>query len=765
MLFWGLFSAPYLLEGLVPYPSFFQSNFFAPWSAYSTYVGPVKNNAMPDIITQIYPWRDFTIDSLKNLQIPFWNPYSFAGTPHLANYQSAVFFPLNILFFLPIGFVNSWSLLVLLQPLLAGLGMLVLLRNYKLSQIPSVMGAVSFMFCGFIVTWMGYATLGYAIVFLPLAFFFIDKFMEQEKSRYGVMLSITLALSFFAGHFQTSIYLLIAVFSYVLFIGIRKKEKRRFVYLIIYLASGIFISMPQILPSIEFYLHSVRQTIVTQLEVIPMQYIPTLFAPDVFGNPVTRNDWLGHYAEWNGFTGTSTLILAFFAAISLLRKNKKVLYFSILAIFSLLVAFDTPVNALIFKLNLPLFSTSASSRIIVLLSFSLSVLAAFGVDYLKKNIKEISFRRVLLFLGIGLFFTVLSWTVSLVVTAGDVEKFIIARNNLIVPTGISLVVSALILALYFFKKRRNLISIILLFMLIITAFDLYRFANKWMPFSPKEFIFKETGVSNFYENNLTQSRYLGNLSAENSVYYRLQSLGGYDPLYPSRYGEFVKYIEKGIKEDGDRSVVNFPLRGERVGKAMDFIGTEFIPQKRSDDSKPWAFNFDAFPVEKFEVVYEDDAYRIFRNKDAFPRAFVVGSYIVEDNDLKTLQLMFADDTNLRDKVFLEKSPQIESHELNVSSAEVVAYSPNSVEINVNSENRAILVLTDNFYPGWKAYINNENTEILRADYTFRAVVVPEGNSIVRFEYLPQSFIYGLYTAILGSTVLVVMSLVYNKKRK
>ena len=168
LLIWGIFSYPFLILGKVPFPSRYQVNFFAPWTGYPELAGPVKNNAMPDIITQIYPWKKFSIEQLKSGNIPLWNPYSFAGTPHLANYQSSPFFPLNILYFLPFSFVVVWSFLVILQPLLAGIFTYLFLRSLKRSQIASLISSVSFMFCGFLTTWMAYGTLDYATLFLPL---------------------------------------------------------------------------------------------------------------------------------------------------------------------------------------------------------------------------------------------------------------------------------------------------------------------------------------------------------------------------------------------------------------------------------------------------------------------------------------------------------------------------------------------------------------------------------------------------------------------
>src|SRR3989338_4579656 len=134
---WILCSRAYFFNGLVPFPSDYLVDFSPPWNQYFGH--PVKNNAMPDVITQMYPWKILTIESWKMGQVPRWNPYQFAGNPHLANYQSAVFSPVNLLFFI-LPFIDAWSLMILLQPLLAGLFTYIFLRSLKISTIGSIIG-------------------------------------------------------------------------------------------------------------------------------------------------------------------------------------------------------------------------------------------------------------------------------------------------------------------------------------------------------------------------------------------------------------------------------------------------------------------------------------------------------------------------------------------------------------------------------------------------------------------------------------------------
>jgi len=233
---WFIFSSPYFLKNLVPYPSDYQVNAFFPWKEYRQFWGPIKNSAMPDVIDQIYPWKHFTIQSWKQHQIPFWNPNSFSGTPHLANYQSSALTPFNILFiFMP--FLDAWSILILLQPLFAGIFTYLFVRKLQVSTYGACISAITFMFCGFIVVWMAYGTLSMAIAFLPLVLYLIEKNFQKINIFSLLFLSLTLPLSFFSGHFQTSLYLFIISFLFLIYRFLISKKRTTFLPIIIFCSS------------------------------------------------------------------------------------------------------------------------------------------------------------------------------------------------------------------------------------------------------------------------------------------------------------------------------------------------------------------------------------------------------------------------------------------------------------------------------------------------------------------------------------------------
>ena len=65
-----------------------------------------------------------------------------------------------------------------------------------------------------------------------------------------------------------------------------------------------------------------------------------------------------------------------------------------------------------------------------------------------------------------------------------------------------------------------------------------------------------------------------------------------------------------------------------------------------------------------------------------------------------------------------------------------------VIVRAESDAAGFLVLSDNYYSGWKASIDGRETKIYRANYTFRAVWVSKGDHTVRFFYEPASFRWG-----------------------
>lgn len=731
---WFIFSSPYFINGKVPYSSTYQVNFFPPWASYEKFHSPVKNNAMPDIATQIYPWKKFTIDTYKHGQIPLWNPNNFSGTPHLANFQSAVLSPFNLLFFLPAGrqgiipFVDAWSILILLQPLLAGIFMYLMLRSFSKSKIASLIGSITFMFCGFVVVWMAYGTLAFTISYLPLAIYACQKYLKTSKKIFLVLLTITFPLSFFSGHFQISLYFLFAI---ILFIIFKFFENKKAAILLSSVFTGTILSLPQLLPSFTLYENAARSLLFLKTETIPFQYLSTIFAPDFFGNPVTRSDWFGHYAEWAGFVGIIPLILTFFAPV---KKNKNLIFFAILAVLSLVLAIDSPLSSIIISLKIPVISTSSLSRIIILFSFSIAALSAFGFDNFieiieKKNTKrliKISLAPILLIA----FFIILPILISI-----PYDKLGVAIKSLRLPFALFFI---LFLTTFIQLKIKKIIIFPFIILFLVSTQSLF-FAVKWMPFDPKSLVFPDLPVISAIKANIGFGRMFGNFGAEISSYYGIPAIEGYDPLFIRRYGEFIQSANQGTFENSQRSVVRISRRGQQMNRVLDLLDITLIYNPDADTNQGWAYPVWEDP-KRFTKFFDDNIISIYKNNTAMPRASLFYNYDVIKNDKQIIKTFYNPSFDFRNKLILEESPLLKPEDSNVpkGSAEILSYTPNMVEVKVQTKSPALLFLSDNYYPGWKAYINGKETKIFRADYTFRAIVVPEGESAVLFKFKPGS---------------------------
>jgi len=185
------------------------------------------------------------------------------------------------------------------------------------------------------------------------------------------------------------------------------------------------------------------------------------------------------------------------------------------------------------------------------------------------------------------------------------------------------------------------------------------------------------------------------------------------------------------------------------------LGIKYILHKKADDRKVWTFPYWNYPKDRFVLVYEDEKYRIFENKDFYPRAFVVGEYKVINEPNKIIETMFNNNFDLKKEIVLEKNPSINQSRDIKGDVKITKYFPNLIEMEVITDKNAMLFLSDSYYPGWNATVDNKKSEILRADYTFRAVSVPTGKHTVRFVYNPQSFRLGIYAALAGIALIIL----------
>ena len=138
---------------------------------------------------------------------------------------------------------------------------------------------------------------------------------------------------------------------------------------------------------------------------------------------------------------------------------------------------------------------------------------------------------------------------------------------------------------------------------------------------------------------------------------------------------------------------------------------------------------------KLVMVFQEGQTRVYENKDVFPRAFMVYDYQVVRDKQEAINLLMSEKTDLAKVAILEELPTTRSDLVEgKNEIKIEDYRENRVIIDVKTDEAGILILTDSYYPGWKAKVDGEGAKIYRADYNFRAIMVSEGIHKVIFEY-------------------------------
>src|SRR3989344_2859914 len=104
-----------IFNGKLPFPGDLLVGEYSPYNSYEFLgyaPGGFPNKAQNfDVIQLLYPGKEYSLSLLKQFKIPFWNPYIFSGTPHLAALQSGTFYPLNIIFLI-FGNITAWIIYI-----------------------------------------------------------------------------------------------------------------------------------------------------------------------------------------------------------------------------------------------------------------------------------------------------------------------------------------------------------------------------------------------------------------------------------------------------------------------------------------------------------------------------------------------------------------------------------------------------------------------------------------------------------------------------
>ena len=707
---------------------------------------------MWDGVAEFYPWRLFASETLRSGYLPLWNPHQFCGTPFVANSQSAVFYPLNLLFcLLPVA--QAFGVSVLLHLFLTGAFAYLLLRSpaFSLSRAASLVGAVGWQLCHWQVAWLALPTFLCVSAWLPLALLLVDRAASRPTAARAVPLGLCLAVMLLAGHLQIGLYCFGLITAWAVF-RILTHVKTQWPALLgcaaLAAALAFGVAAPQLLPAVELARVSHRAGGAPTLAAyqgyvrlaLPPVHLVTLFLPGFFGSPTRGTYWgiqtnggPGAYMENACYGGVLTLLLAFTGVAATWRQTATTRFFALAAAVSLLLALGTPLNALPF-FGLPGFAqTGSPGRVLVLWSFCVSVLAAMGTQAVLKA----QWRA--LGTGAAAFAAVFVLTLAYVVlwAAGNAPSGALAANLATeadlwrLPLGLLLGAAA---AIWLWRRGSVKTPVLGAALVALVVADLLAAGYGFNRTTAPENVYPVTPLIAFLQKHRNEGRIMPVnrrwsfdpakpppviLPPNTATVYGLDDVQGYDSLLTGQYFQFAIALDSGspAPPENGNMVFTYGVGSQQAREA----GARFVVTR------------EALPGTL--PVFQDREGYVYEDKGALPR--------VQDGGRKTVTEM--------------------------------ALAPTRGLLTSEEPLPHQMVVADQWYPGWHAYSDGGAIALLHGPGIFRTFALTPYqqqsltmNSPIRVRYEPEAFRVGLYAlcvALGGAAAVTAAALTRLNRRR
>lgn len=200
-----------------------------------------------------------------------------------------------------------------------------------------------------------------------------------------------------------------------------------------------------------------------------------------------------------------------------------------------------------------------------------------------------------------------------------------------------------------------------------------------------------------------------------------------DVLIPNRFAEDHLRALEGYGAPEPHWVPEFNRSNTRA--VFDLTGVQFYVR---DGEAPFE--------DLTEVPVKPGLPHLYRSDTAMPRAFVVQqARVVPDGE--ALDFVTDEDEPARRTAYLAAGEPLNGEPCD-SNARIVEEGAHFQRVEVDACAEGYLIVSDTFYPGWRAEVDGARATLYRADYALRAVRVTKGHHAVVFRYRPRSFAVG-----------------------
>ncbi|MDD5006300.1 MAG: hypothetical protein PHS93_07405 [Candidatus Omnitrophica bacterium] len=707
-----------------------------------------------DLALQFIPWREFGFGELRKGNLALWNPYIFSGMPYLGESQSALLYPLNLIYiFTPLA--KAINISIVLHIFLGGIFMYLWVSRRKLHPLACFLSSSLFMFCGahFLHIYVGHLPNLCAIIWVPLIFLAIDGLYEDNSFKWCLLGIFAIAMQILAGHPQYVFYTAVAVLIYSVFCLINTKQRLKLALGIFIMYAGAFmLTAVQILSTTEATAESVRRGGIpfefASMFSFPPENLITLLTPNFFGDNISFPYWGRCYLwEMSLFISVTALILAIYGAI---YGNKNLRRFS-LAMAIILILFSlgshTPLFRFLYNF-IPGFNLfRGNSKFILLASLFIILLSGIGMDKIIRSKSIPKAIIIALFLaGISLLAATFClqnpaavktngglWSHILKAIQTTHESYLLMPGYNINPDFIrkaamfatkNLFITAsilLVLALLFILRRlSHRIAYVIAIMAVI---EIFLFAKHSLPYFDPASI-QNHNLNKFLAEYPGDYRIIDPNNPNNAMQLKIANVWGYDPGVLKRYAEFMAFTQ-GINPDQANQYLDFHY---------------FHP----------LYNMLRC---RYFVSYSDNGMQIVDN-NYMPHCVLIHDWLLitkRDDILRTMQ---KPGFNPAETVILEKQPN--PLPVKYTESETVQITDSSTDhliLEADLPSPAILLVTDAYSKGWRAKSLKgsvqKNYEVMPANYILRAIPLSAGHHHLRLEYMPLGFQVGKWISLVS----------------
>jgi uncharacterized membrane protein YfhO len=690
---------------------------------------------------------------------------------------------------MPTAQALSWSAVIHL--FLASFFMYIYLRELGTGHFAAILAGIVFAYNGHMISWLVNFGHPASTTWMPLMFWGVERSIRRKDWRWSLIGGLAFAIPLLGGNILRTAYTAGAFALFMLYriwlIWMDGKRYGEVLHILGYsFVTGLFgigLAAPRLLATmVELYPLTVRTTHSASSSSIPWSQLVRILAPNFYGNPITQN-----YSGFKNFTETNLywgIIPLFFIFISLFSKYRRLAWgYTGIALLILLAIYGVSPFSEILSLY-PGFTKTFPGRFLHVVAFMGAAAAGLGATALGEKHSKKFYQWLIggLFLGslIPLFLsfcllateetlfgqltiyflaTFLPDTSKITLTSqqiGDIQKLAI----------LLLVLMGLILLL----KGKNLTQLVKVVIIILVTVDLFLTGVDYLPTGEPDLLFPKTESLKYLETLVDLEpepiRVLGInsgwpealLIGDTSSVFGFQSPQGYTSFLLERYLRYatLSNCTKFIKPN----IIEFTCASDRF---LDALNVKYVYINKAEVETVLSSGIDTdTDYTNFDLVY-DGANQIYLNHGSFPRTWIVHNVVrvEKGNQEKVQKLLLSSELNLYETAVIEADrsesllpnsvPHAEPYD---SKSRVSVYQPAYVQVVTELSQPGFLVMSDNNYPGWKAFVDGREEPVYYANLFMRAVPVGAGSHVVEFVYKPQAFLWGLY--ITGGTILLTV---------